>query len=149
MAPTCCATCFFVCFVLFFLYLILKLEYNIHLESCWKKIHRGLIFNKYVIPNRNICAWANLTAWWIPTVKQFCLKRKKKTSQEKTSAVWLTLLTHEWAFSCCRLYLLSAQWLRINLFNEPCCGVGWTYSWYGYLIKTVPLGSNWCYLGLG
>lgn len=121
------------CFVLFFLYLILKLGYNIHLESCLKSTEDwfsiGLLFQR-----GNICAWTILTARRIPTVSSVLLK-KKKSSQEKTSAVRLTLLTHEWALSCCCLYLLHAPCLHINLFNEPCRGVGWTYSWCGYLIK--------------
>lgn len=59
------------------------------------------------------------------------------------------VLTHKCIFLAVWLHLRCRPCLRINLPNEPCCGVTWTYSWCRFLIKTVPLGSNWCYLRLG
>lgn len=65
---------FFVCFV----FLIPHFESRIqHSLRNLLKIHGGLIFNELVIPNRNICAWANLSAWRIPTVSSVLFKKKK------------------------------------------------------------------------
>lgn len=58
-------------------------------------------------------------------------------------------MTHKCIFWAAWLYLRCRPCLRINLPNELRCGVTWTYSWCRFLIKTVPLGSNWCYLRLG
>lgn len=139
----CC--CFFVLFSFFFI-----LRFGIKIQHSLRKLLKihGLIFKRFVILNRK-----HLRMNWSHCVRdphcELSSVKWKKKSQEKTSAVWLTPLTHEWAFSCRRLYLLLSPCLHINLFNEPCYGVGWTYSRCGYLIKTVPLGSNGCYLRLG
>lgn len=71
----------------------------------------------------------------------FCKKNQQKTLTVFYFFIWISLLS--W------LYLHCRPCLCINLLNEPCCGVRWTYSWCSFLIKTVPLGSNWCYLRLG
>lgn len=60
---------------------------------------------------------------------------------------WISLL--DLLLCLFRLYLHCSPCLCINLLNEPCCGVWRTYTWCSFLIKTIPLGGNWCYLRLG
>lgn len=80
-----------------------------------------------------------------PTVKLFPWK---KPTENINSWVFF-VLTHKCISLAAWLYLRCRPCLRINLPNEPCCGVTRTYSWCRFLIKTVPLGGNWCYLRLG
>lgn len=84
------------------------------------------------------------TAWRVSLWSYFC----KKKSTENING-WVFFYFDTWISLLSWLYLHCRPCLRINLLNEPCCGVRWTYSWCSFLIKTVPLGSNWCYLRLG
>lgn len=75
----------------------------------------------------NIHVSVHCTAWWISLWSYFC-----KTSTENINSglyvlirTWMALLTSCYFFNAA-FFSYCRPCLRINLLNEPCCGVGWT-----------------------